>query len=153
VAGSVEIWVGGTLASGISVGGFLSGTGLRTSEGDVGDDATAQASGSSTLFGIFFDAFPNPTEGYHFGGLLGLASAEVETDAEDGVAATEFSGNGLGLGVFAGVDTWIAKQWSFGVALRLFGSVTVEESSPSGVDLTKQGTSYAATALVSVLCH
>jgi hypothetical protein len=153
VGGSVEIWIGGTLRPGIVIGGLVTGMGQTSDDAVVGGVDEASATLSHSQLGVFLDAYPNPAEGYHFGGLLALAGTELDTDADGELPKTEYAGNGLGLAVFAGLDTWIGKQWSFGAQLRLGGSLTREESEIDGVDVTKQGTTYAATVLVNLLYH
>jgi hypothetical protein len=135
------------------IGGLLMGRGGQSDDGVVGDTKGVSSSFGGSQVGVFLDAYPNPGEGYHFGGLLAAGRSSLETDAGSGLASTKFEGQGVGVAVFAGLDAWIAEQWSAGVLLRLGGNLTRDESQIDGVDVTKQGTTYAATVLGTLLYH
>lgn len=150
---SLELWIGGTLQPGLVVGGLLMGMSGESDAGVVGGEGGNSASFSGSQLGVFLDAYPNPREGYHFGGLLALAGTALETDAASGVAATKYDGRGVGLAVFAGLDAWIGEQWSAGVQLRLGGNLTRDESKLDGVAVEKQGTTYAAAVLGTLVYH
>jgi hypothetical protein len=153
LGGGGELWIGGTPRPGVSVGGVLGGSRMTSDEAKVGSHGKAPATVDTTLVGAFIDAYPDPEQGYHFGGLLAGAVTDVNTEAAGELAATKYSGAGLALSVFAGLDTWVAEQWSFGVLLRLGGSLGREETRLDAGDSTKQGVTYAAQVLVNLLYH
>ncbi|HWA71183.1 MAG TPA: hypothetical protein VG937_02555 [Polyangiaceae bacterium] len=145
-----DAWFGWTLAPGLVLGPALSVSSQRASSVAVGEQ---KSSGVAThaLLGAFLDAFPNPHQGQHFGGMLALASLS-ETTA-DGASATDYQGGGLGLSVFAGYDAWIAREWSLGAMLRLGGVATRGSQSIDGQSVDKQGTAYGMSLLVTVVYH
>jgi hypothetical protein len=145
-----DVWFGWTLAPGLVLGPALSVSSQRAASVTVGEQ---KSSGVAThaLLGAFIDAFPNPQQGQHFGGMLALASLS-ETTA-DGASATDYQGGGLGLSVFAGYDAWIAREWSLGAMLRLGGVATRGSQSIDGQDVDKQGTAYGMSLLVTVVYH
>ena len=55
--------------------------------------------------------------------------------------------------MFAGLDVWVARQWSFGALLRLGGSFAREKSQLDGRDLTTQASTYTGQVLINVLYH
>jgi hypothetical protein len=55
--------------------------------------------------------------------------------------------------VFAGLDTWIGEQWSFGALVELGGNVSRDDAKIDGQDVLRQSTSYFAAAQVTVVYH
>ena len=123
-AGAFDVWIGGTPIPGLAMGGVLSGLGLGSSERSVDDNRVpGDVSGSMGMLGYFMDVFPDPKRGLHFGGALGLASAQAEVKD----SGRKFEGGGLGLQAWGGYDFWVTSQWSLGGMLRFIGSVTRED--------------------------
>jgi hypothetical protein len=81
------------------------------------------------------------------------SATNVTTEAEDELPATKFAGAGIYVAVFAGLDVWVARQWSFGALLRLGGSLGREDSKRDGRDLTVQDSTYTGQVLINLLCH
>jgi hypothetical protein len=93
--------LGGTPAPGLVVGGAA-----------VSHLAPLTANGSRLLlseatYGILLDWFPDPTDGWHVGGTIGLGF----------VGYGNARGYSPGASLLAGYDFWIAPQWSLGAVL------------------------------------
>jgi hypothetical protein len=105
----------------------VEGTGVSGS-GDLG----------TLLIGPFADGFPDSKEGWHFGGLAGLARTAFE--APGGTSEDAF---GFGGAFWAGHDIWVAPEWSVGGLLRLDALRTSKDD----VTLTTVGLSLMFTVL------
>jgi hypothetical protein len=117
--GTFDVMVGGSPAPGLVVGGgvfwanaFDPGSTV-TRRGATVNGIDSGANGSVSLFmvGPMIDAFPMPTGGFHFGGMLGLAGNGLKDNQDN------FSG-GVGLSVWTGYMWWVSGQWSLGGMLR-----------------------------------
>jgi len=151
IGGGFEFWIGGTPFRGITIGGLIGFNQITTDEATVGSGGHAPGLANTALAGVFIDSYPDPHQGFHFGGWVAGAATEVKTEAAGGVGETDFSGGGLALAVFVGLDAWIARQWSFGALLRLGGSLARDRSQQQSGQLLKQGETYGAAVLVSVV--
>jgi hypothetical protein len=147
-----SLWVGGTPKPGLVIGGVIGGRAEDSDEGTVGD-RRASTDASASRGGIFIDAYPVPEEGFHFGGILSGSSTEVESAASGDQPSTSYRGEGVGVSVFAGLDTWIGEQWSFGALVELGGNVSRDDAKIDGQDVLRQSTSYFAAAQVTVVYH
>ena len=148
---SADLWVGWTVAPGLVLGPAISTLGAATGGAEVGTDQSAgSGSASGVLIGAFIDAYPVSEDGYHFGGVLSLASLSQTTESG---ADEDYVGGGVGVSIFAGYDAWIAREWSLGGMLRLGGVVTRRTESIDEQDVTRQGTLYGAALLFSVVHH
>ncbi len=86
---------------------FLGGSGSLIG----GPHGAATASGTLIFdLGLIADWFPDPENGLHFGGGLGLGLS--------GIFAIEGAATGLGASLEGGYDWWVASQLSVGVFLR-----------------------------------
>jgi hypothetical protein len=148
--GAVDAWLGWTIAPGLVLGGSLNISSQRSASVAVGEDESSGAA-TNVLLGAFVDAFPNPRQGAHFGGVLALAN--LNADTADGADDTDYQGAGLGLLVFAGYDAWIAREWSLGAMLRLGGVATRGTQTIAAQKVEKQGTAYGASLLVTIVYH
>jgi hypothetical protein len=153
LGGAFEVWVGGTPGRGLSIGGLAGASQIDTNEAKVGSHGHAPGAIDTLLVGFFIDAYPDPRRGFHFGGLVAGSATKVTTDAEAELPATEFAAAEIALAVFAGLDVWVARQWSFGALLRLGGGLGREKSKLDGRELTTQGSTYSGQVLINVLCH
>jgi len=123
-AAGFDLWIGGTPMAGLAMGGVLSGLGLGASKRSVdGNRVDGDVSASTGMLAYFVDVFPDPERGLHFGGALGLASAQ--TEVKNG--GRKFEGAGLGAQAWGGYDFWVSPQWSLGGMLRFAGSVTRQD--------------------------
>jgi len=145
-------WVGGTPKPGIVIGGVVGARAEKSDEGSVGD-GEAPVDASVSRGGVFIDAYPVPEEGFHFGGILSAGTSEVESSASDEQPKTSYRGEGVGVSVFAGLDTWISDEWSFGALVELGGNVSRDESRIDGQDVLRQSTSYFLSAQLGVVYH
>lgn len=146
---ALDVWLGRTLPLGVVLGVNLSVTELSSDAAEVGDDATAAGNSWGFQLGGFLDTYPNLKEGYHFGGSVSLAAVTAHAET----VRNDYVGGGLGVSVFAGYDAWIGPQLSLGGLLRLGGAVTRGNSDEDGPDVTKQGTSYGAQLMATLVYH
>ncbi|HET9953521.1 MAG TPA: hypothetical protein VFQ61_03405 [Polyangiaceae bacterium] len=135
----LEIALGGTVAEGLVIGGGLyvqaasqvrwKGDGLRSfTEGRT--SLTGQEGGVSVL-GVLVDYYPNPRDGFHVQGALGIGSLNFGRDSNR-VPSEDWTGGGGGLMLGAGYEFWVAPQWSLGGLGRLLmvgGTLRGEDSS------------------------
>ena len=104
------IAIGGNVADGLVVAGAVNvGQTRNTFEGSP-EQPPGKATASAGQLGVLVDWFPDPTGGWHVGGLAGLGFVGI---AEAAVA--ESSGTGFGGALLGGYDWWIGPQWSLGL--------------------------------------
>jgi hypothetical protein len=143
--GAADVWVGGTPATGLALGGALSLLGVNSTKRRVGGESlSGDVSGTMGLLGFFVDGFPDPERGFHFGGTVGLASGHVEVKNSGG---DTFNGGGVGLGAWLGYDAWVSPQWSLGGLLRFVGSLTRENRADVSYQTSLGGVTLSFTAL------
>jgi hypothetical protein len=113
---SLQALVGGSPGPGFSIGGGVLADLQLSGDWEVEDGVgTDSADLTSLIIGPFADGYPLPNGGWHFGGLLGLASVSFQQPGgEDGSNAL-----GVGGAVWAGYDFWVAPEWSLGGSLQL----------------------------------
>jgi hypothetical protein len=154
--GAFDILMGGTPAPGLVVGGGLilqeamspsvevkTGTGGTASPGLDGGTSAALGFG---MLGPMIDAFPNPNGGFHFGGLLGVASIGLK--GQNGNQST-----GGGLSAWGGYMWWVSSQWSLGGLLRFSAARTSRKlgDQPNEIDVTDA--TQALTFMLSTAYH
>jgi hypothetical protein len=124
---AIDGMIGGSPIPGLAVGaaGFLE----RAFSPTV---TSGEASGTldyDVVFGTlgaFVDAFPNPSGGFHVGGVVGYSYAYLSSDHGQSTTATGFGGGG-----FVGYDAWVAPELSLGLVARLTAaSLTDSEGVP-----------------------
>jgi hypothetical protein len=143
--GAADVWLGGTPATGLAMGGALSLLGLNSTKRRVdGESRAGDVSGSMGLLGFFVDDFPDPERGFHFGGTVGLASGHAEVKNSD---QDTFNGGGVGLGAWLGDDFWVSPEWSLGGLLRFAGSLTRENRADVSYETSLGGATLSFTAL------
>jgi hypothetical protein len=144
---ALDIWAGRTVPPGFVIGVNLGIADISSEAAELGSESSpGEAVGVHA--GGFLDAYPNPREGYHFGGSLTLSA--LKADARDG--DTDFLGAGLGFAAFAGYDAWIGPQLAVGGLLRLGGAVT-RTASTNEADILEQGVTYSAQLLATLVYH
>jgi hypothetical protein len=74
-----------------------------------------------TIFGALADWYPNPEDGWHVGGAIGLAGVALTNGG-----VNTLNGYGLGVSVLGGYDWWIGPQLSLGVMSVVATSNQVE---------------------------
>jgi hypothetical protein len=112
---NADIMVGGSPLAGIATGGAVSFTAFGHGDGE---------SANLLLIGAFVDAFPDAADGFHLGGLLGVASVRASRDD----AVDDFAGGGLGLAAWVGHGLWLSDEWSLGAMLAFKGALAREPS-------------------------
>jgi len=141
---AADLWIGGTPAAWLAMGGALTGLGVSSTTRRVsGNGVSGDVSGSMGLLGFFVDGFPDPARGFHFGGALGLAGGHAQVKDSD----KKFDGGGVGLGAWLGYDMWVSPQWSLGGMVRFMGSLTRENSDNVNYQTSLGGASLSFTAL------
>ena len=112
----LEALVGGSPASGLSIGGGVLASLQLGGDWEADDVVGTQSANLTTLIiGPFADGYPHPRGGLHFGGLIGLASVSFDgPGGDDGSDALGVGGAG-----WVGYDFWVAPEWSIGAALRI----------------------------------
>jgi hypothetical protein len=114
-----DILMGGTPAPGLVIGGGLQlenvfdpGNSVTRNGAAVrGINAGSSGSVGFALLGPMIDAFPNPSGGFHFGGLLGFAEVGLKSN-QDNVSG------GVGFSLWTGYMWWASSQWSTGLIAR-----------------------------------
>lgn len=124
----MQLMLGGSPSPGLAVGGALLAHGAFPAEFERSATATQDRSLAVGILGPFIDGFPVATKGWHLGGMLGLALANVEGSSSDQVSATR----GLGGAAWFGHDFWVADEWSVGPMLQLAATVTRDGDSDTG---------------------
>lgn len=123
-AASLEAFFGGSPEPGYTVGGFVSGSSAPGPSLSVNGRPVGSTNSNTSLnfanIGPYFDWYPDPAEGFHALATLSFARLTLTTnDQQQGDAAT-----GFGLGLGAGYDWWVGKEWSVGVLGRFtYGSL------------------------------
>lgn len=118
-----QLLIGGTPATGLVIGGGIAwqsavSPGVSV-EGAPLPGIEQQPSGGVglALLGPFVDIYPNPSHGFHIGGMLGLAGIGLKGDDD------KLSG-GVGGSAWLGYGDWVSSQWSLGGLVRVTGAGT-----------------------------
>jgi hypothetical protein len=136
-----DLLVGGGLAPGVTLGGGLMYATQLSGDWEFGDLEVSSGDLSTVLVGPFIDGFPSAKDGWHFGGLAGLAIATFEP----GPGADSSSAVGFGGSVWAGHDFWVAPEWSVGGLLK----VTALRATDDDITATKLAFTLAFTAVMN----
>jgi hypothetical protein len=150
-AGSL-IAIGGTISRGLVLAGAVQVASVRNDFKGVEDPSTgrayrdAKATVSANTIGVLADWYPEPTGGWHVGGMIGLSALLLrEADIADA------QGNAVSGTVFGGYDWWIGPQWSLGLMAVVSGTTSASMEDDDGNDLgykfnaLSAGLSYALT--------
>jgi outer membrane autotransporter protein len=132
VTGTFELLLGGSPAPGFVIGGGIASHRIVNPTIKVGgqDFETDDTSVGITQISLFSNWYPQPTSGLYLHGAVGYAAASVTVGETTRDAGT----SGIVLGVGAGYDFWIGKEWSLGPQFRLtYAHLNGEEG---GVDAT-----------------
>ena len=152
--GAFDVLVGGTPAPGLVIGGglllqeaFDPGTTVRVRSGSLNGLASGSNGGVNfAMIGPMIDAFPVPTGGFHFGGLLGLAEVGLR-DNQDNVSG------GLGLSLWAGYMWWVSSQWSLGLEARYSAAWTSRKIGATSNQFDATDTSQGIAIMFSAAYH
>jgi hypothetical protein len=138
----LEALVGGSPASGLSIGGGLLASLQLSGDWDADGIVGSQSANLTTiLVGPFADGYPHPRGGFHLGGLLGLASVAFDGPGGDGGS----DALGVGGAGWVGYDAWVAPEWSIGGELRL--DALRATNSDDDLTISKVGATLAVTVL------
>lgn len=131
---ALDLLVGGTPVPGLVIGGGLLGQ-SAVSPSQSNDQGPPLAGINDhpgggvglVLLGPFIDVFPNPSDGFHLGALLG--GAAIGLKGSDDKLST-----GGGLSAWVGYGWWAASDWSLGGLMRLSAAGT--KRTVDGVDVS-----------------
>jgi hypothetical protein len=149
--GAFDVMVGGTPAPGLVVGGAL----LSEQVFDPGTTVVGTVNGivahgggslGFLMIGPMIDAFPVPTGGFHFGGMLGLAANSLRSNKDN------WSG-GFGLSLWAGYMWWVSSQWSLGIKGRYTGAWTTRKVGDPSDQFDATDSSQGFALLFSAAYH
>jgi hypothetical protein len=153
--GALDFLVGGTPAPGLVLGGgvllqeaFNPNYSAHFNVGalTIGDTSTGSGSLGFGMLGPMIDAFPNPSGGFHVGGLVGVS--RIGLNDGQGNPST-----GIGLSAWVGYMWWASSQWSLGGLVRLSGARSGRKlgNDPNQFDVTD--TTRAITFMFSTAYH
>lgn len=135
---SFDAMVGGSPADGFALGGGVSWLGGTSEISSDGADATV----SLLMVGPFFDAFPDPKDGFHLGAMAGFAMHQI-SDHPSNVDRT----TGFGGAAWLGYDWWVSDEISAGLMLRFNGALTSGDEGAGSLKANTMGLTVLATAL------
>jgi hypothetical protein len=139
---SFDIVLGGTPVNGVVIAGafiFNSAPSPNVHVGDV--DATSDSDMVFWLPSLYIDIFPNPSAGFHLGGIGGIAIVDW------GRSGAGSSASGVGGGAFVGYDGWVGNQWALGGLVRAIGAVASDNDYDGRAKYTVANIALMATAL------
>jgi hypothetical protein len=150
---ALDLMIGGTPAPGLVIGGGVllqealnPSSSVASRASDFRLDRGSSGSIGFGMLGPMIDVFPNPTSGFHFGGLVGLSSLGLK-DKDDKTSV------GAGLSAWAGYMWWTSSQWSLGGMLRFTGAWSTRQVATSGAETDVTDTTRALTLLFSAAYH
>jgi hypothetical protein len=104
--------LGGTVGEGLVIAAALGAT--LVSDELNGLAGAPDVSAGEARLGVVVDWFPDPHDGWHVGGFVGLSGVVLSgADIVDG------SGSAVGGTITGGYDWWIGPQWSLGLLANL----------------------------------
>jgi hypothetical protein len=147
-AGVFDIAMGGTVGSGVVIGGMLILHNVLSPVLELDDGTSAELGGDLGfhVLAAFVDWFPDVRGGFHFGAGLGMAFAFAP--APDASVFDYVGGIGPALSAHLGYDFWISNQWSLGGMLRWTGASLVGQDT---VNVANQDVTGSEEDRVSVL--
>jgi len=129
-----ELSFGGTPSPGVVIGGGIFGSTTPSPTDKANGVEVKMGSVGAGVVAPFIDVYPNPQQGFHLQGAIGLAilsaakgdntQACISTGLGLACGTTQdppddFAGTGLGIVVGVGYEGWVGEQWSIGVLGRL----------------------------------
>jgi hypothetical protein len=150
---SFDFMMGGTPAPGLVVGGGILfqetfSPSVPQPEGTSvpGFDPGTLSSLPFLMIGPMVDAFPNPSYGFHFGGLLGLAQMGLKDNQGN-------SSGGVGIAAWLGYMWWTSSQWSIGGLVRGSAAWTGRTVGPEGNQFDVADNSRTVNVMFSAAYH
>jgi hypothetical protein len=132
IGGNVQpgLAVAGTLRASSATGTFNGGpyanatiAGAATGATPAGTIAPAppsvstKATAALASLAVLVDWFPNPSDGWHVGGSVGLGIQAISIQAD----GSTYEGIGVAGSIFGGYDWWLGPHWSLGLAASVSG--------------------------------
>jgi hypothetical protein len=141
---ALDLMVGGSPSPGVALGGGLFGNLLLAAEAERDGLDLSDRDVGILVIGPFIDGFPNPKKGWHLGGTLGLALANMNDTGplDDKVRTTGFGGAAWGE-----YDAWVGDDWSVGGLVRLGVTRTVDRHDGDRITATSRSITLMFTAL------
>lgn len=141
---ALDLLVGGSPSPGVTLGGGVFMNLLLAADAEQDDNDLTSRDVGILLVGPFIDGFPNPKKGWHLGGTLGLAVANMDDMGPRGdVSRTA----GFGAAAWGGYDAWIGDDWSVGGLLRLGITRTSDRDDDAKTAATSRSLTLMFTAL------
>lgn len=128
---ALDLLIGGSPSPGISIGGGILLNPLFGHHYERGGVELGSHGGYATLIGPFVDGFPDPTRGWHVGGMIGIAGQSFQNVNATG--NDSHTAAGIGGAAWFGYDFWVADEWGIGPQLRLMGMRTSDTKSGEDV--------------------
>ncbi len=127
--GSFELSMGGTVGSGVVIGGGVYFENFANPDStDVADSSPGPEqelkfkSANMALLGPMVDWYFDPSSGFHAQGAIGLGVIAVSNGREkgsDAITIGNHDSGGWGVMLGVGYDWWVADDWSIGVLGRV----------------------------------
>ena len=149
---AVDLAFGGTPVPGLVIGGGIYGSGGPVTWDASGITNKVDGATFSTI-GPFVDWYPNPRDGWHLTGMLGLSRfvfpRGTQFNTQNTVSDTSDVGGALMIG--GGYEFWIGRQWSLGLLGRLqVAAASVDNLGNGG---TSRITAFEPALLGNVTYH
>jgi hypothetical protein len=141
---ALDLMVGGSPSLGVTVGGGLFTNLLLAADAEQDDRELSNRDVAILLVGPFIDGFPNPKKGWHLGGSLGLAVANMQDMGRSGDTSRT---GGIGAAAWGGYDTWIGDDWCVGGLVRLGLTRTSDRDDGAKITATSRSLTLMFTAL------
>jgi hypothetical protein len=138
-----DLLIGGGLAPGMTLGGGVNYSVQLSGDWELDDSDVTVSDGdlSTFIIGPFVDGYPIAKDGWHFGGLAGLAIASFDP----GPTADNSTAYGFGGSFWAGHDVWVAPEWSVGGLIK----VSALSATDDDINATKLAISLMFTAVLN----
>jgi hypothetical protein len=128
---ALDLLIGGSPSPGVSIGGGILLNPLFGHNYERGGVELGSHGGYATLIGPFIDGFPDPTRGWHLGGMIGLAGQSFQNVNRTGDNSRTAAG--IGGAAWFGYDFWVGEEFAIGPQLRLMGMRTSDTKSGEDV--------------------
>ncbi len=159
-SGELEVTLGGTVGSGIVLGGtlLLGSTPDAEIDPDASGEENLRLDGSMNigLLGFTLDWYPDDRAGFHLGATLGALGAWARLP--DSSAAHEYGFDGIGgeggaLMITIGYEWWIGRQWSLGGLFRFLGGQIHGETELHGDTFEEDDTVTGVWLALTLVYH
>jgi hypothetical protein len=151
---ALEFALGGTVADGLVIGGgaYAAGTStIKWKADNLGSGSVSGGPASMSVLGVFADYYPNPKDGFHVQGALGIGGMSFARDSDSGIPLENWSGGVGGAMLGVGYEFWVGRQWSIGAVGRVLLVSGTLRGQDSDVDFSAK--SYAPSLLFAATNH